>query len=286
MTNPGNRKNSAGRLLTRRRFLGLSLAGAGMAFGSGIYARFVESDWFEVRKVLLPKGKFPGAAGLRILHLSDLHWSGAVSLQMLERAFRMGLDLKPDLICLTGDFVTNGFPSEPSKYSKLMRILSDKAPTFACQGNHDVPVQPIKEMLEAGGVRFLQNETVFLSLQGRPVRITGLSDLWSGHLDPALCMDLLSEANNGPVPHILLCHNADGKENVRDYAWDIMLSGHTHGGQICLPFYGAIVLPVQDRGFVAGLYSWENRLIYITRGVGNLHGIRFWCRPEITLLVS
>jgi hypothetical protein len=83
---------------------------------------------------------------------------------------------------------------------------------------------------------------------------------------------------------LLLAHNPDSKEEVANRPWDLMLSGHTHGGQLRIPAVGAPFAPVRDHRYVAGLLPWRDRWIHVTRGVGNLHGLRLNCRPEISLL--
>jgi predicted MPP superfamily phosphohydrolase len=88
----------------------------------------------------------------------------------------------------------------------------------------------------------------------------------------------------GDTLRILLNHNPDAKDLVRSYEWDLMLCGHTHGGQVCLPFIGAPFAPVRDKRYLHGLYAWNKRWLHISSGVGNLHGIRFNCRPEVSLL--
>ena len=88
----------------------------------------------------------------------------------------------------------------------------------------------------------------------------------------------------GQTPILCLAHNPDAKDALDGLPWDLMLAGHTHGGQVVLPFLGPPVVPVRDRRFVSGLNGWSSRLIYTTRGVGNLYGLRVHCRPEVTLL--
>jgi hypothetical protein len=83
---------------------------------------------------------------------------------------------------------------------------------------------------------------------------------------------------------VVMSHNPDTKVMLQNYSWDVMLSGHTHGGQIWLPIIGAPFAPVEDKRFIAGLYRWDNRWIHITKGIGNVHGLRFNCRPEVSLL--
>ena len=82
-----------------------------------------------------------------------------------------------------------------------------------------------------------------------------------------------------------MSHNPDSKEMLRRWPWDLLLSGHTHGGQVIIPFQGPRYAPVTDKRYVAGLKPWESRQIHVTRGVGNFAGVRFRCRPEVSLLI-
>jgi hypothetical protein len=85
-------------------------------------------------------------------------------------------------------------------------------------------------------------------------------------------------------PAILLAHNPDTKDVLGDRPWDLMLSGHTHGGQVVLPIVGERFVPVRDKRFIAGLKRWNGRQVYVTRGVGNIDGVRVNCRPEVSVL--
>jgi predicted MPP superfamily phosphohydrolase len=86
------------------------------------------------------------------------------------------------------------------------------------------------------------------------------------------------------MPSIVLAHNPDTKDAIEHQSWDLMLSGHTHGGQVVVPFVEPTWAPVVDKRFIAGLYEWSGRQLYITKGVGNHSGVRFGCRPEVSIL--
>ena len=88
----------------------------------------------------------------------------------------------------------------------------------------------------------------------------------------------------GPGPVVAMSHNPDTKELLAGYPWNLMLSGHTHGGQVIVPLYGPPIVPVRDLRYLEGLKPWGERLIHVTRGVGNLMGVRFGCRPEVAIL--
>lgn len=273
---------------TRRAFLGaLVAAPAGAA-----YARLVEPHWLDVRRMTVKIPDAKGLAPLRVLHLADLHATSAESLTFLRTAIDAGLAERPDVIALTGDFITSRF-SDWAAYRELLARLSAAAPTFACLGNHDGGawaavrhgyVQPglVADCLESAGVRLLHNRTVRMPWQGRNLSLTGVGDLWSG--DFRAREAFAGAATGEPALRLLLAHNPDSKDQLRDQPWDLMLSGHTHGGQVVIPLVGAPFAPVEDFRYIEGLHTWEDRQLFITRGVGTLHRLRFNCRPEVSVL--
>ena len=111
--------------------------------------------------------------------------------------------------------------------------------------------------------------------------LAGVADLWSDPIDA----NQTFRGINQELPIILLAHNPDTKDQLGQHPWDLMLSGHTHGGQVMIPFAGPRYAPVVDTRFVAGLKPWGAKQIFVTRGVGNIYGARFRCRPEVSLLL-
>jgi hypothetical protein len=120
-----------------------------------------------------------------------------------------------------------------------------------------------------------------VTVRNATITLVGVGDLWSNEIEPRRAF----AGVGGENPTVLLAHNPDSKDVLRYRPWDLMLSGHTHGGQIIVPFEGARYAPVKDKRYVAGLKAWGTRQIHVTRGVGNLGGVRFRCRPEASLLV-
>jgi len=276
-------------LLSRRKFLAcLGAGGLGLAGYSGL----VEPFRLQVGRHECRIGSSASDPPLKILHLSDFHASWAVSLGFIEEAVALGLRLKPDLICLTGDFITLQYAAFDA-YARVLAKLSAAAPAFACLGNHDggrwtgarggyASTQPVRQLLQQARIELLHDRCATLRLNGRDVTITGVADAWSENVDLATAFPP-SEAG-GNATRVLLSHNPDTKEFLKFHPWDLMLCGHTHGGQIVLPLLGAPWTPVRDKRFIAGLYSWDHRWIHITRGIGNVHGARFNCPPEVSLL--
>lgn len=277
---------------TRRAFVAtLATAGAGAAtYG---YGRYIEADHFEVHTVPLPRALFPAPVGLKILHLTDLHYGRDVPLTMIAEAIRLGLAQRPDLVCLTGDFVS-GRLRDAEAYSATLRVLTEAAPTFACVGNHDgLPgVNPAREeshhgrvaaMLTAAGVRFLHNRRERVTVRGAEVTVAGVGDLWAKENDPLACFGP-PVPPDAATPTILLNHNPDARRSLQPYPWHLMLCGHTHGGQCGLPWVAERLAPVRDKSHIEGLRERDGRLIHISRGVGNLHGVRILCRPQVSVL--
>ena len=276
--------------MTRRQFL-LSLFAAGA--GGLTYSRFIEPQWLEVSEVTvrLPKARLK--APVTILHLSDLHWSKVVGLSFIGKALALGLARQPDLICLTGDFITTQERYDFSPYVDLLKNLCQTTPTFAVLGNHDGGAwsvyhggvgtpDEVVNLLKSSGIMLLSNQSRPISIKGNVLYLVGVDDLWSERLNPQQAFRDVPEGRADAT--IVLAHNPDSKEWMGQYAWDLMLSGHTHGGQIVIPFLGAPFAPVRDLRYVAGLNPWNERWIYTTRGVGNLWGIRINCRPQVSML--
>lgn len=277
------------RKFSRRQFL----AATGLAGFSGVsYVHWFEPQWLEVGRHEVHLSKNAGKAPLKVLQLSDFHASPAVDLDFIKEAIVLGLKQQPDLILLTGDFITRKFNQFPG-YAEVLAPLAKTAPTFACLGNHDgglwagkghgyEDTQFVRGVLSQAKVTLLHNAAQSVRIQDWQLTLVGLGDYWAREMQPGPAF-AQAPANRGDAT-LVLSHNPDTKTYLESFAWDLMLCGHTHGGQVCLPFIGAPFAPVLDKRFLAGLYRWNDRWIHITRGVGNLHGVRFNCRPEVSLL--
>jgi len=238
------------------------------------------------------------SSNFKILHLSDLHFSQVVSLSYLEKALEEGFSKGPDFAMITGDFVTSQPTEEKLElYRELLERFARKRPVFACLGNHDGGAwaaknggystnERIRKLLRAAGIIVLENQKKEIHVRGQRLDIVGLGDLWSNQCLPNQCLKKLEygkKTQRNPI--VLLNHNPDAKEVLARYDWDLMLSGHTHGGQLIIPFENyAPLAPVKDRSMTHGLHGWKGRVIHISRGIGNVYGVRLNCRPEVTLL--
>ncbi len=278
--------------ISRRAFLTgvFGLVGAGVS--AAAYTRFGEPEWLEITRKTARLPRAASGPALRVLHLSDFHASPVVPLTLIRCAVELGLAEQPDLVLLTGDFFTT-VSTDHDGLAAALRPLAAAAPTFACAGNHDggrwaeraggySDLHPLRAVLTRAGITLLRNDSAELRLRGRRVQLAGVGDYWAEDCHPDFVFRHLAPRNG--ALRLVLNHNPDAKDLFLPHDWDLMLCGHTHGGQLRLPVIGTPFAPVRDKDYVAGLLPWRDRLIHITRGVGNLHGLRFNCRPEVSVL--
>ena len=175
---------------TRREWMKYSLlGGAGFLVSAG-YLSF-EAQWLEVQEKEIQLKHLHPKANIRVLHLSDLHLSKAVSLKYLENALKLGLDQSPDLCIITGDFITDRPGAEKIlEYGKLLGHFAAKVPTFACLGNHDGGTwsaehggfsssDAVQDLLRSAKIKLLLNEKHEVFIKGQKIDLVGLGDLWS-----------------------------------------------------------------------------------------------------------
>jgi len=257
------------------------------------YATRVEPTWLELTHHAVPIASLPAAFhGFRLVQLSDFHGSRHVTTSYLAEAVELAQAQQPDLAVLTGDFVHKGF-----KYIHgVARVLGRmRAPhgVYAVLGNHDFSVrnalgmrryrhlhQAVADALEDQGIRVLRNETVRLVRGEHGLHLTGLEDLWSRVCDVEQAYGDTSEFE----PRVVLAHNPCTIEHLGRRRCDLMLSGHTHGGQINLPRLGRVTLSRKGKRYAAGMYRVNDTYLYVNKGVGFGFRVRFNVRPEVALL--
>ena len=271
--------------LGRRRFLkraGLCLAG--LAAGGVLDALVVEPRWVKVTRPVVAIPALPPAwDGVRIAHLTDIHAGKLIDLDYVRKVVTMTLAESPDVIALTGDFVT-GVGAITAELARVLGRLRAPKGKFAVLGNHDhwADARGVRSLLSTAGITLLTNRNVLLEEKGGKLCLAGVGDLWSDRqlLDAALA-DLDEE-----VPRVLLCHNPDYAEIMpATPRVDLMLCGHTHGGQFKIPFGPRPRLPVGYPKYAAGLARGPRCPVYTSRGLGMVGiPVRFNCRPELPII--
>ncbi len=233
--------------------------------------------------------------GLTVAFLSDTHHGPFVPLSYLADVVEMTNDLRPDVVLLGGDYVQRRRAAflhlgiDHRRYvAPGIGVLSGlRAPMgrFAVLGNHDYRTDPsaTRRALAAAGFTELTNTGVWLERPGGArLRIAGVDDCRAGR--PRL-RQALGDLRAGQAC-VVLTHNPDYVERIRDARVDLVLSGHTHGGQIVLPFVGAPVVPSRyGQKYRAGLVQGPTARVFVTAGVGTIGPpVRFRCPPEVALL--
>lgn len=276
--------------LSRRGFVrAAALAGAAGAAGVLGYTWRVEPHWVEFVTRGLPIVGLPRAlAGRRLVQLSDLHVGPRVDDAYLVHTLQRVAALDPDLVVVTGDFLTHREWRGDEQYVQLARVLAHlprgRLGTFGVLGNHDwgpgwqdaAVAARVTAEAERAGVQVLRNATA----QVAGLDLVGVDDLWSGRADLRRAMQ---ERSAGAA--LVLCHNPDGLDALPwgDHrGW--VLAGHTHGGQCRSPFLPPPILPVRNPRYAAGAVdAGGGRTVYVSRGVGYTIRARFNVRPEVTV---
>lgn len=275
-------KAAAGRkkTLSRRHFL----VGAGIGAGLAIFANGVlrEPRAVRVEEIRLPLAKVPPGREIRIVHLSDLHMRAFSG--YYRKVARMVMDLEPEVILLTGDYLEK--ERNLGGVRGFLENLRAPGGIFAVQGNWEywarIEGENLRRHFARWGATLLIDERADNEVQGVPVSLFGLD-----YPSPADALqDLQRQADPGRL-NLLLSHVPAFSHKYLNGRFDLLLAGHTHGGQVRLPFISPFYLPRFSGDYVAGLYHVgpSKTPLYVTRGVGtSMLPVRFLCPPEITLL--
>jgi len=260
----------------RRVFFALALVG----FACFAYAYFIEPYWLDVRKVEIKSAKIPkGSRGLRVVHISDIHSDEQARLE--EKLPIAIAAQKPDLIVYSGDSLNSpaGLPVFRRALTEIARI----APTFVVRGNWDAWYWKNLDLFGETGAKELNGAAERLEIGGVPVWIAGVFVESEKSLPDTLRQIPKNEFS------ILLFHYPDLIDEVSAAEIDLYCAGHTHGGQVALPFYGALVtLSKFGKKYEGGSYEVGKTWLNVNRGIGMEGGsaprVRFCARPEITVI--
>jgi len=250
-----------------------------------VYGWF-EAGWLRTRVVEVPLEGLPRALdGLRIGHLSDLHLGAPLSRgnRASERAAKWVAERRPDLVCITGDLV-----SHPRGESSLRRLLAWLDHPFVVLGNHDVavtrdPFSRAAELRDLENARLLNDEAQLITLRGEHVAVVGVDpeSYQAGRARP----HLLDDAR--VTFRLLLCHFPRIVERVPPSSFDLVLAGHMHAGQICVPLPRRRITLAHPRAqLVSGVYETKAGTMHVSPGTGTTFvPFRLFARPEVTELV-
>ncbi|HMB22219.1 MAG TPA: metallophosphoesterase, partial [Anaerolineales bacterium] len=264
--------------LTRRDFLKLlwnGFVGSALLSAGGVgYGALVEPGSFSVESVELNLNRLPKSfSGVRIAQISDIHMGGWMNRERFQQVADLIAAEKPDVLLITGDFLLgNHLPDEILRkaiddLTDVLSPLAESIPSFAVLGNHDYWVDPamVRKMLAASNVMELLNTVFPLTRGSDKLYLCGVDDVWEGTVR---LNDILARLD-GDSPAILLAHEPDYADtSAATGRFDLQISGHTHGGQVAIPWLGPPVLPYLGQKYPSGLYKVQDMFQYTNRGVG------------------
>ena len=248
----------------------------------------------QLVRLEIPLARLPVAFdGFTIVQLSDFHYDPYLSVHAIRAAVDMANQLHPDLIVLTGDFVTlpvlpdlldlrrsTALDADPC--AQLLTPLRAREGRFCVLGNHDVSSNAhlVTEILSFYELPVLNNRAVAIERSGARLWIAGMDDYLNGDGDVGLALQGIPASE----PVVMLVHEPDVAKHVIKYPVDLQLSGHSHGGQIWFPGCGPVWLPPLARKYPRGLYQLGSLTLYTNIGLGTIRvPIRLNCPPEVTL---
>jgi predicted MPP superfamily phosphohydrolase len=261
---------------------------------TGMHALPLNRRWIDIQRRPMPLVNLdPAYQGMKIVQISDLHYSPVVWQKYLEQYLAWVNNLRPDLVVVTGDLITGGY-RYAQKVSRILSSLQAPHGVICTLGNHDYSIYGkkvetegerranyLERSLKDHGMIVLRNEnlTIRQDHAKRPLTIVGLDDAWSGHSDPDAAF-----AGVEPSQSIIcLNHNPADCLQLMQYPWQWMLSGHTHGRQVATSPIGRRFYAHHHRHYTHGYYTVKGRHLYVNRGLSYGQRVLDWCRPEITV---
>lgn len=265
------------RLSRRGALKGLVGLGVGAFTGTSAWGYLYERHQLTLTSVDLPVRTLPAALrGLRIALLTDTHLSPVVSASLIRDAVRLAMEARPDIIVLGGDYVTWGDRDFVAPAADALSGLEAPHGVFAILGNHDDD-RDMPAALTRKGYRVLRDARASLHIRGEAVDLIGLR-FWTRRRD-----DVARVVRGGCGWPILLAHDPRRLSDAAALEVPLVLSGHTHGGQVVLPIVG----PLGTRKFpiAAGVRRMDGTTLFVSRGIGTVYvPIRVNCPPEVVVM--
>jgi predicted MPP superfamily phosphohydrolase len=276
----------------RRHLTGATLGTLGFCTRWAVDAGGIGPEWIEVVEIDLRLRRLPERLrGTRIAHISDLHCSSTVSGEYLRRCVDRINRLSVDLVVLTGDYITYDLRGRyRQKVAEILSGIRSRLGTYACWGNHDYGVRSqsvrrraellrrMRRAMKAADVTVLRNESGVVDVDGYPLWVIGLGDLWVDDFRPRRAFaDVPADETT-----ITLTHNPRGAELLGAFPASVVMSGHTHGRRLSPPLRPTWT--TKRRRYYAGMYDLAGTQLYVNRGLGRHGRARLNTPPEITVL--
>ncbi len=252
-----------------------------------LYSRFLATKGLKVKEYKVVNNKITDSYhGLKIVHLSDIHYGSTIYEKELNNIVNKINEIKPDIVVLTGDLIDNRISFDKDIIIKYLSKIEAKLGKYAVSGNHDIPIDDYNYIIKESGFLSLDNKyELIYSKSNEPIIISGIG---YGEEDIGIKTEqfdkYISELKADdikPIYSILLVHEPDTVDNLDLNKYDLVLSGHSHGGQVRLPFIGKLYTPEGAKNYYDEYYKINNTDLYISSGLGtSMYKFRLFNKPS------
>ena len=252
-----------------------------------LYSRFIATSGLKVKEYKVVNNKITDSYhGLKIIHLSDIHYNSTINEKELNNIVDKVNEIKPDIVVLTGDLIDERLSYDKDIIINCLRKIEAKLGKFAVSGNHDIPLDDYNYIIKESGFTSLDNKyELIYSKTSEPIIISGIGygdeDIGIKTEQYDKYISELKADDIKPIYSILLVHEPDTVDNLDLNKYDLVLAGHSHGGQVRIPFIGKLYTPQGAKKYYDEYYKISNTDLYISSGLGtSMYKFRLFNRPS------
>ncbi len=255
-----------------------------------LYSRFIATSGLKIKEYKIVNNKIINEYhGLKIVHLSDIHYGSIIFEEQLENIVNKVNELKPDIVVLTGDLIDERINYNQEQIINQLKKIEAKLGKYAISGNHDKPIDDYNYIIKESGFKSLDNtyELIYAN-SNQPIIISGISSNYEENSNIGIKTEQFDKYISNlkadeikPIYSILLIHEPDFIDNLNLNNYDLILAGHSHGGQVRLPWFGKVFTPYGSEKYYDEYYKINNTDLYISSGLGTSKlRFRFFNRPS------